>query len=165
MWWCSCSRRSARDWLGHPYRIGDDDVDISAQSGMSLFPHDASDPETLLQNAEIALKRARSHGERMVFFTPEISQRIAERRSLEARLRRALENSEFVLHYQPKVDLEERKLQGVEALIRWNSPELGLVPPAQVHPVDGRERDDRGGRDMGAAGSRAAARRAGWPRD
>jgi diguanylate cyclase (GGDEF)-like protein len=124
-----------RDWLGHPYRIGDGEIGISAQSGVSLYPHDASDPETLLQNAEIALERARATGERIVFFTPQISQRIAERRSLEARLRRALENDEFVLYYQPKVDLEDRKLQGVEALIRWQSPELGLVPPLKFIPL------------------------------
>ncbi|HXP65583.1 MAG TPA: EAL domain-containing protein [Steroidobacteraceae bacterium] len=124
-----------RDWLGQPFRIGDDEIDIVAQSGVALFPHDASDPEALLQNAEAALKRARSTGERLIFFTPQISQRIAERRSLEARLRRALENREFVLYYQPKVDLEERKLQGVEALIRWKSPELGLVPPMKFIPL------------------------------
>jgi diguanylate cyclase (GGDEF)-like protein len=150
----------SRDWLGSTYRIGDEEITIAAQSGVSLYPHDASDPETLLENAEIALKRARATGERVVFFTPQISERIAERRSLEGRLRRALENNEFVLYYQSKVDFEERRLQGVEALIRWQSPELGLVPPVKFIPL----MEENGMIvEVGAWALRAAAlERGGW---
>ena len=122
-------------WLGAPFTVGRHDVTLTARSGVSIFPDDGDDAEALLKNSEAALKRAGSPGERVVFFTQEIGDRIAERLSMETRLRRALDNAEFVLHYQPKVDLETRKLEGLEALIRWQSPELGLVPPAKFIPL------------------------------
>lgn len=116
-------------WLGTPFKLGGYDVTLSALAGIAIYPYDGSDAEALLKNAEAALKRASSPGERTVFFTQEIGDRISERLSMETRLRRALGNEEFVLHYQPKVDLDTRALRGLEALIRWRSPELGLVPP------------------------------------
>jgi diguanylate cyclase len=122
-------------WFGMPFKINGNQLTLTARAGISLFPHDATDAESLLKNAEAALKRAAATGERSVFFTQEISDRIAERLSMETRLRRALANEEFVLHYQPKVDLETREITGLEALIRWNSPELGLVPPAKFIPL------------------------------
>jgi diguanylate cyclase (GGDEF)-like protein len=122
-------------WLGTPFKVGRHDVTLTAHTGVSIYPADGPDAETLLKNAEAALKRASSPGERIVFFTQEIGDRIAERLSMETRLRRAMENAEFVLHYQPKVDLGTRKLEGLEALIRWQSPELGLVPPAKFIPL------------------------------
>ncbi len=116
-------------WVGSPFRIDGSEINLSLRAGIALYPQDGGDAETLLRNANAARMRAKSTGDRVVFFTQQISERIAERLSMETRLRRALENEEFVLHYQPKVDLETRKLEGVEALIRWQSPELGLVPP------------------------------------
>ena len=122
-------------WLGEPISVDGHDVALTARTGVAIYPHDGSDAETLLRNAEAALKRASSPGDRTVFFTQEIGDRISERLSMETRLRRALANEEFVLHYQPKVDLDTRKLEGLEALIRWQSPELGLVSPVKFIPI------------------------------
>src|SRR5439155_1350606 len=87
------------------------------------------------RNAESAVKRAKSQGERYLFYTAQMTERVAEKLALENKLRRALERDEFILHYQPKVDLERRSIVGVEALIRWQSPELGLVPPLPVQSL------------------------------
>jgi diguanylate cyclase (GGDEF)-like protein/PAS domain S-box-containing protein len=122
-------------WLGTPITVDGHDIELTARTGIAIYPHDGSDAETLLRNAEAALKRASSPGDRTVFFTREIGDRISERLSMETRIRRALANEEFVLHYQPKVDLDTRKLEGLEALIRWQSPELGLVPPLKFIPI------------------------------
>src|SRR6267142_2573703 len=121
--------------FGPPFRIGDTELRINAKAGIALFPNDGSDADTLFRNAESALKRAKSQGERYLFYTAQMTERVAEKLALENKLRRALERDEFILHYQPKVDLERRSIVGVEALIRWQSPELGLVPPLQFIPL------------------------------
>jgi diguanylate cyclase (GGDEF)-like protein/PAS domain S-box-containing protein len=118
-------------WLGAPFSIDGNELRISARSGIALFPHDATDADALLKSAEAALKRAKTSGDKFVFFTREISEKVAERLSLETQLRRAIANQEFVLHYQPKVDLETRAIEGVEALMRWQHPDLGLVSPVK----------------------------------
>ena len=118
---------------GDPYDVGGREIRISTQAGVALFPDDGADAETLFQNAEAALKKVQS-GERYVFYAKHMSERIAERLSLENKLRLALDRDEFVLHYQPKLDSETLRIVGVEALIRWQSPELGLVPPMQFIP-------------------------------
>jgi predicted signal transduction protein with EAL and GGDEF domain len=84
------------------------DVTLTAQTGIAIYPHDGSEAESLLSNAETALRRASSSENRTVFFTKEIGDRISQRFSMETRLRRALKNGEFVLHYQPKVDVGTR---------------------------------------------------------
>jgi diguanylate cyclase len=81
------------------------------------------------------LKRAKTTGDRHLFYTRHLTEHGSEKLALESKLRRALENEEFVLHYQPKVDLETRRMTGVEALIRWQDPATGLVPPAQFIPL------------------------------
>src|SRR6267378_4005006 len=121
--------------FGPPFRIGDTELRINAKAGIALFPNDGSDADTLFRNAESALKRAKSQGERYLFYTAQMTERVAEKLALENKLRRALERDEFILHYQPKVNLERRSIVGVEALIRWQSPELGLVPPLQFIPL------------------------------
>ena len=126
-WW--------RRWLSEPFQIDGNELRISARAGIALFPSDGRDADSLLKNAEVALKKAKAAGEKHLFYTPHLSERIAEGLALENKLRRALENQEFVLHYQPKVELENRALRGVEALIRWQSPEMGLVPPAEFIPL------------------------------
>ena len=83
----------------------------------------------------MALKKAKAGGERFLFYTQAMNERVAEKMALETRLRQALERDEFVLHYQPKVDTATRGIVGVEALIRWQSPELGLVPPMKFIPL------------------------------
>jgi diguanylate cyclase (GGDEF)-like protein len=126
-WW--------RQWLGTPFTVERDTILIQAKAGIALFPSDGATPEILLDRAEVALKEARASGKVHAFFTKDISDSRAEWLALEANLIRALEREEFVLYYQPKLDLTTRKLQGVEALIRWQSPELGLVPPVRFIPL------------------------------
>ena len=118
-----------RRCLAKPFVVDGNEVRISGKSGIAVYPSDANDAETLLQNAEFALRKAKASGELRVFYTQEMTKTIAERITLENRLRQALEREEFVLYYQPKVDFKSREIQGVEALLRWQSPDLGLVPP------------------------------------
>jgi len=124
-----------KDCFGPPYRIGGQELRISAKVGIAVFPHDGADAATLFRNAEAALKKAKATGERYLFYAQEMTERVAEKLSLENELRQALEKEEFVLHYQPKIDLETRAVVGVEALIRWQSPGRGLVPPGQFIPL------------------------------
>ncbi|HEU4647273.1 MAG TPA: EAL domain-containing protein [Burkholderiales bacterium] len=121
--------------FANPFTVVGTELRISARIGIAGFPDDGTDGDTLLRNAEAALKNAKATGERYLFYTQEMSERNAENLSLENKLRQAIERQEFVLHYQPKVDLDKRDIVGVEALIRWQSPELGLVPPAQFIPL------------------------------
>jgi diguanylate cyclase (GGDEF)-like protein/PAS domain S-box-containing protein len=100
--------------------------------GIANFPGDGVAPEALLTNAEAALLQAKARGEPYLFYQSEMNARVAERVSLEARLRRALDRSEFVLHYEPKINLRDGRVSGYEALIRWNDPESAVVVPPQV---------------------------------
>jgi diguanylate cyclase (GGDEF)-like protein len=122
-------------WLSAPFVVEGNELRLSANAGIALSPVDGNDADILLKNAEAALKRAKSTGDRYLFYTRHLTERGAEKLGLESRLRRALENEEFVLHYQPKVDLETRRLKGVEALIRWQDPVAGLVPPGEFIPL------------------------------
>jgi diguanylate cyclase (GGDEF)-like protein/PAS domain S-box-containing protein len=121
--------------FGVPFRLGGTELRISARIGTALFPDDATDADALLRNAEAALKKAKASGERSLFYTQEMTARVAERLGLESRLRQALEKDQFVLHYQPKYEADGRTMAGMEALIRWQSPELGLVPPMHFIPL------------------------------
>jgi PAS domain S-box-containing protein/diguanylate cyclase (GGDEF)-like protein len=121
--------------FGSPFDIGGSELSISAKAGIAAFPADGADAETLLSCAEVALRRAKETGETHVFHAPEMAKRSAENRSLEMKLRRALEKEEFVLHYQPKLELLTQRIVGAEALLRWQSPELGLVPPMRFIPL------------------------------
>ncbi|MBI3041575.1 MAG: EAL domain-containing protein [Betaproteobacteria bacterium] len=124
-----------RTVFGQPYRLHATELRVSAKAGIALFPADGDDAETLFKHAEAAVKKAKTSGERYLFYAPQMTARVAEKLALENKLRQGLEKEEFVLHYQPKVDLKTRKIAGVEALIRWRSPELGLVPPVQFIPL------------------------------
>lgn len=124
-----------REWSSAPFLVEGHEISLTAKFGIALFPGDGADAETLLRNAEAALKKAKGSAERHAFFTQHLSRARTEWLALEGKLRRALPNEEFVLHYQPKVDLETRRLKGVEALIRWQSPELGLVAPGKFVPI------------------------------
>jgi diguanylate cyclase (GGDEF)-like protein len=117
--------------FGTPYEFDGQKLRLSARAGIAMYPTDGTDAEALLRSAEAALRKAKASGERYLFHAPEMSERIAERLSLENKLRQALEKNEFVLHYQPKVDVRDRRIVGMEALIRWRSPEFGLVPPVR----------------------------------
>ena len=103
--------------------------------GAAVFPDDGTDCETLIRNAETALKRAKGSGDSFRFYEPRMNARVAESLALEMKLEQALELGQFVLHYQPKVDFLRREVHSVEALIRWNDPETGLVPPGMFIPL------------------------------
>jgi diguanylate cyclase (GGDEF)-like protein/PAS domain S-box-containing protein len=124
-----------RQWLGTPFMVEGNEVRMAAKSGVALYPTDGTDPVTLMKNAAAALKNAKSTGDELLFYDPYLSDRAAETLALENQLRRALQQEQFVLYYQPKVDLETRRVVGVEALIRWQSPESGLVPPMKFIPL------------------------------
>jgi diguanylate cyclase (GGDEF)-like protein/PAS domain S-box-containing protein len=133
--------RLVEQWLaecfGPPYVVSGTELRVSAKAGIALFPNDGADAEALFQNAEAALKKAKATGERYLFHTQQMTERIGEKLALENKLRQALEKEEFVLHYQPKVDTATRRIDSVEALIRWQSPELGLVPPLEfIHLLE-----------------------------
>src|SRR5207302_446062 len=112
--------------FGTPFRIGEAELRISAKVGLAVFPNDGADADTLFKNAEAALKKAKETNERYLFYTHELTERIAERLSLENKLRQALERQEFVLHYQPKVETDTRRVSIVEAAIKRGASPHGL---------------------------------------
>lgn len=118
-------------WLDAPFEIREHNLHVAARLGIAIYPTDGTDAETLNRNAESALKKAKNSNDHVLFFDARMAQAVSERLALEGSLRVALEREEFVLYYQAKVDVDTRQLEGVEALIRWNSTELGLVPPAR----------------------------------
>jgi len=124
-----------REIFDAPFRVADADLRIGARFGVACFPGDGADAEQLFRNAEAALRQAKSGGERMLFYVPRMTERSAENLTLENQLRMALDRDEFVLHYQPKVEVDSGRCVGVEGLIRWQSPELGLVPPGKFIPL------------------------------
>jgi diguanylate cyclase (GGDEF)-like protein len=123
------------EFSGKPFRLGGTELRVAAKAGIAMFPGDGRDADTLFRNAEAALKKAKASGERYLFYRQEMTAHVAEKLGLENKLRQALDNEEFILHYQPKVELETRRIVGLEALIRWQSPELGLVPPGKFIPL------------------------------
>ncbi len=109
---------------------------LSCSIGVTLSPDDGAEPELLLKNADIALYRAKEQGGNAYqYFLPEMHRRALERLRTEADLRSAVERNELVLHYQPKADLYSGKLSGFEALLRWQHPARGLVPPLEFIPI------------------------------
>jgi diguanylate cyclase (GGDEF)-like protein len=125
----------ASAFLEHPFRLDEAVFRLAAKVGVAVYPDDGADPETLFRNAEAALKKAKAGGERYLFHTQKMTEAAAGRLTLENQLRQAVDRGEFVLHYQPKVSLASGKLTGVEALIRWNDPRTGLVPPGRFIPM------------------------------
>ncbi|MFA5171543.1 MAG: EAL domain-containing protein [Sulfuriferula sp.] len=121
--------------LNRPFQLEGQELRISVRAGIAIFPDDGKDADTLFRNAEAALKKTKLLGDRYLFYTPALNARVAETLMLENKLRRALEQDQLVLHYQPKVDLKTNQIVGVEALMRWNDPDGGLVPPAKFIPL------------------------------
>lgn len=122
--------------LGAPVDIGGQEVFVGASIGISMYPQDAQSKELLYQNADTAMYRAKAAGRNGYrFFETEMSVEARMRMTLEHSLPRALERNEFELHYQPRIDLKTMSIVGMEALIRWNHPQLGRVPPLQFIPI------------------------------
>ncbi len=122
-------------FLAYPFRLNHAAFRIAIKVGVALFPDDGTEAETLLRHAEAALKNAKQQGELYLFYTQKMSDAVAGKLTLENQLRQALDNGEFVLHYQPKVNLASGKITSAEALIRWNDPRTGLVPPVHFIPI------------------------------
>ena len=122
--------------LSEPFFRGDKAVELSVSMGIAISPQDGIETDTLLKYAGVALSHAKSSGgkgER--FFTAEMEAQIEARHTLEADLRKAIEGEEFELHYQPLYDLGQQKICGFEALLRWNHPTRGRVPPMEFIPL------------------------------
>lgn len=118
-----------------PFLLEGQALRVSACMGIAVCPDDGQDSEALIRHAEAALKAAKSGNDRVVFYAPRMSAAVAETLALENQLRLALERGEFVLHYQPKVEVDSRRIVGLEALLRWQSPERGMVSPLTVIPL------------------------------
>jgi diguanylate cyclase (GGDEF)-like protein/PAS domain S-box-containing protein len=125
-----------RTALAMPHQIDGHELHISLSIGISIFPDDGADVDTLMQNADTAMYHAKASGRNNYkFFKPDMNARAVHRLFVEKNLRRALKQGEFLLHYQPKIDLASGAMTGAEALIRWQDPDLGLVYPAQFVPI------------------------------
>lgn len=119
----------------HQFHLNDGVFQVAAKVGVALFPDHGGDADALFRNAEAALKKAKARGDRYLFYTDQMMATVSIRLTLENQLRQALDKGEFVLHYQPKVNLLTGKVSGAEALIRWNDPRTGLVPPGHFIPI------------------------------
>lgn len=121
--------------FGQPFEIDGQILHVSARGGATLYPRDAHETVELIRTAEAALNVAKTQREHLVVYTAQIMSRASERISLESRLRKAIEEEQFLLHYQPKVRASDGSIFGVEALIRWQDPEFGMIPPLKFIPV------------------------------
>jgi diguanylate cyclase (GGDEF)-like protein len=119
-----------------PFVVGGHELFITTSVGITLYPDDGADAPTLLKNADAALYRAKEQGgDNYQFYTADMNAKAMKRLTLENSLRRALERNEFEVYYQPVLDTNTRKIVGMEALLRWRHPELGLVQPAEFIPL------------------------------
>ncbi|WP_295960659.1 EAL domain-containing protein [Rhodoferax sp.] len=127
--------KAKNEFLEHAFNLSGALFRIAAKVGVAVFPDDGASADILLKYAEAALKKAKVRGDRYLFYTQKMTESVLGKLTLENQLRQALDKEEFVLYYQPKIQLGSGKLTGVEALIRWNDPRTGLVPPGQFIPI------------------------------
>ncbi len=119
-----------------PFEIDGMEIFVTPSIGITMYPQDSSDAGSLLKNADTAMYRAKDTGRNgFQFYTADMNTRSIARLDLESKLRRSLEHEEFVLYYQPKIDLASQRMIGTEALIRWRHPELGILPPGEFIPL------------------------------
>jgi len=121
--------------MKHRFEVQRTELRVALRSGISLFPTDGQSPDVLIGNAETALRSAKTAGANYTFYAPHMNARVAEKLTLETKLRRAIEQEEFLLHYQPKIDIKTGTMCGLEALVRWQTSDGVLVPPGQFIPV------------------------------
>ncbi|MHB0888843.1 putative bifunctional diguanylate cyclase/phosphodiesterase [Acidithiobacillus sp.] len=118
--------------LTAPHHINQRELHVTVSIGISIYPQDGQDADTLIKSADTAMYHAKEGGRNNYqFFEPEMNVQAVERHTIEGGLRRALERQEFMLHYQPKINLESGTISGVEALVRWQHPQRGLILPEQ----------------------------------
>lgn len=122
--------------LSVAFVIDDNELFVTTSIGIALYPLDGDDAETLIKNADAAMYYAKSQGRNNYqFYGKTMNSRALEKLAMESQLRKAIERSEFELHFQPKLDLRTSRVSGAEALIRWRHPELGMVPPIDFIPL------------------------------
>ena len=135
----AAAMRAARrilETLSQPFRISGHEIGVTASIGIALFPNDGADAETLIKNADTAMNHAKDEGRNSWrFYTQAMNNTLSRRLTLENRLRRALENKELRLYYQPQVEIASGRIVGVESLMRWTHPDLGTVSPAEFIPI------------------------------
>ena len=134
--WLAQTGRRLIDILAMPFEINDSHVSIGASIGITRFPRDASSYEELLINADLAMYAAKDKGRNTVaIFSPDILEKSKERTALEQDLKQAVRSRQLRVHYQPTICCETGRIRGVEALVRWNHPELGFVAPDRFIPI------------------------------
>jgi len=121
--------------LSRPYHLNNREITVTGSLGLSIYPRDGKDAETLLRNADVAMYQAKEEGDSFHYYTPEMDLRGVEVLDLEIDLRHALERDELLLHFQPKVNLENGTIIGAEALLRWCHPQRGLIAPGIFVPL------------------------------
>jgi diguanylate cyclase (GGDEF)-like protein/PAS domain S-box-containing protein len=118
--------------VAQPVMLGTKEFFVTCSIGVAVYPSESTNPDTLIEHADIAMYRAKKLGRNnFQFYTPQMNEESLERVRIESALRNAVEREEFVLYYQPQLDIKSGKVCGMEALIRWHSPELGMVPPGR----------------------------------
>jgi predicted signal transduction protein with EAL and GGDEF domain len=124
--------RKIIDVMADPFSLNGREVYVTVSIGITVYPADAAQADRLLQNADMALYRAKELGRNnFQYFSPEMNREVARRLELEQALRRAIEGDQFELYYQPRLDGPTGRVNGVEALLRWNHPTRGMVPPGE----------------------------------
>ena len=128
--------RRIRKSFAAPFLIDGREVSVTASLGISIYPRDGETPEMLVKNADIAMFRAKSDGrDAFQSFEEEMSRLVTERTRIENGLRTAVDRREFLVHYQPEIDLKSGRIVGAEALVRWQSPSGRLIPPTEFIPL------------------------------
>ena len=128
-------QRTLERCFARSFKLEGQHLRVDARAGVSVHPQDGGDAELLIRNAERALQQAKAEAARFLFYAPQMNAEVAANLMLESRLRTALDEHQFVLHYQPKYDAATGALTGVEGLIRWNDPDGGMVSPRRIIPL------------------------------
>ena len=122
--------------IAEPFHLGEHEISVTCSVGIALFPNDGDERDTILKNAGAAMQHAKERGKNTsTYYSSELNARALQKLHLAAQLRKALERDELVLHYQPKVDVKSGAVIGAEALVRWQHPERGMVPPGEFIPL------------------------------